>query len=110
MKWFLVLALSVAAFPQRIEPSRTVEDYPVHSATGDYRIGAEYHYRSFRAGNQSYYVKGHVVVEAALYGPKGARLDVTAGHFSLRLSGKRASLAQPPTTKRAKTSGVTIRP
>ena len=78
-------------------PKPKPQDYGVHVQVADVSIGAEFHYRSFLAAGRSLFVDKHLVVEVALYGPKGKRLDVSAGQFSLRVNGKkRALLPQAP--------------
>lgn len=96
MRPLLWLVLSATAFGQGIDTRLAPADYPAHAQAGDCTIAAQYHYRSFRAGNQSYYVKRYIVVETAVFGPKSRRMQVSSGQFTLRINGKKSIVSQAP--------------
>lgn len=97
MRPLLLLCLTGAAFAQGTTPRQKPEDYPVHAQTRSATLGAEFMVHSFSAGEQSYFVRGFLVVEVALYPPKGHMVDTHSGNFVLRINGHRQeSLPQPP--------------
>lgn len=82
----LALLLAGAAAGQGIEPRERVEDYPAHGQVSGIQVGAEFQYRGVPAGRDSLYLREGLVVEVALYGPKGRRYQISPGHFSLRIN------------------------
>lgn len=93
----LVILAPVLLSGEGTAPKPKPRDYGVHVQVAEVTIGAEFEYRSFSAAGRSFFVDKHLVVEVALYGPKGKRLNVSAGQFSLRVNGKnRALLPQAP--------------
>lgn len=55
-------------------------------------LGAEFMVHSCSEGEQTYIVKGFLVVEVALYPPKGRMVDVHSGNFVLRINGRKQEL------------------
>ncbi len=52
---------------------------------------------SFSGGEQTYIVKGFLVVEVALFPPKGENIDVHSGNFVVRMNGRKQEfLPQSP--------------
>jgi len=97
MRPLLLVLLTGAAFAQGTTPKEKPEDYPVHAQTRSATLGGEFMVHSFSAGEQSYFVKGFLVVEVALYPPKGRMVDTHSGNFILRINGhKQEVLPQPP--------------
>jgi hypothetical protein len=75
----------------------SAQDYPAHTNLGKLSIGAEYTVHSFSRGQEMYIAKDYLVVEVAVYPAAGESLPVNAGHFSLRVNGrKQAILPQAP--------------
>ena len=97
MRWILFAAAS-ACFAQSLGtvPKPKAEEYEVHSLAGQTGVGAEYMVHSFSAGEQTYLVDGYLVVEVALYPPKGMEVQVRAPEFTLRINGKRPLAAAVP--------------
>jgi hypothetical protein len=92
-----VLALAVAAAQSGTTARAKPSDYPVQVQAGDMTLAGEYMVRSVGSGDAMFIVPDHLVVEVAVYPPKGSTLEVSAGHFTLRINGnKRPLLAQPP--------------
>ena len=86
-------ALVLAYFPAslladglKVRPS--VTNYAVHEKTGKIDIGAELRYRAVPARGGTIFLRETLVVEVALFGPRGKRLEISTGHFSLRINGK----------------------
>jgi len=92
MRPVLLLCLAGAAFAQGTTPKEKPEDYPTHAQARSAALGAEFMVHSFSGGEQTYIAKGFLVVEVALYPPKGQTLDVHSGNFVLRMNGKRQEL------------------
>lgn len=78
------------------EPKTKAEDYDVHAQAKDIAIGAEFMIHSFSGKGQTYIVKDCLVVEVALYPPKGKNVDVSEGAFALRINGKKPLVPAPP--------------
>ena len=97
MRWILFAAAS-ACFAQSLGtvPKPKAEDYEVHSRAGQTGVGAEYMVHSFSAGEQMYLVNGYLVVEVALYPPKGMEVQVRSKAFTLRINRKRPLAAATP--------------
>jgi len=70
------------------DPKPRPEDYEAHAPARDAAIGAEFMIHSFSGQGVTYVAPDFLVVEVALYPPKGAELEVQAAAFSLRLNGK----------------------
>ena len=97
MRPLLWLCLVGAAFAQGTVPKERPDDYPVHAQARSASLGAEFMVHSFSGGEQTYIVKGFLVVEVALYPPKGQMVDSHSGNFVLRINGRKQELLpQPP--------------
>ena len=78
-------------------PKASAAEYPVQAESGSLAIGAEYMVHSFGSGEQMYLAENYLVVEVALFPPKGGSFTADAGKFALRVNGKRTLLyAQNP--------------
>jgi hypothetical protein len=72
-------------------------EYPAHATSGNLAIGAEYMVHSFGSGEQMYLAENYLVVEVALFPPKGEGITADAAKFTLRVNGKKTLLyAQNP--------------
>ena len=79
------------------EPKPKASEYAAHARAGAVEIGAEYLVHSFSGAGQMFAAGDYLVVEVALYPPRGETAQVSAGAFSLRINGSRkAALAQAP--------------
>jgi hypothetical protein len=92
MRTLILLAAAIAAYAQGSNPKKTAEEYPVHGPSGVNEIGAEYMVHSFGSGDQMFVVENFLVVEVALYPPKGEPVMVDTARFGLRVNGKRTVL------------------
>jgi hypothetical protein len=93
----IIAALAACAAAQGTPPRASADGYPAHGAVGELRIGAEYLVHSMPAAEGLVYVPAYLVVEVAVFGPPGARANLAASYFSLRLNGSRQPiLAQQP--------------
>ncbi len=91
------LACVIAAAQQGTEPRRNPQDYPVCAEAGGALLGVEYLVRSAGTGNEMFIIPEHLVIEVAVYPAKGQPVDISAGHFTLRVNGKKTVLfAQTP--------------
>lgn len=89
-------ALAACATAQHgTETRRNASDYPAHAETGGVSLGAECLGRSAGTGRGMTVIPEHVVIDAALYPAAGSTLEVSAGHFRLRVNGKQVLLPQP---------------
>ena len=88
--------LACAAFAQGTDPKPKAEDYPVQAEAKilgqPVAVGAEFMVHSFSKGEEAYVAPEFIVVEVALYPPKGAKLTVSPSQFSLRINGKKQAL------------------
>jgi hypothetical protein len=97
MRPLLLLGIAGAVFAQGTTPKPAPEDYPVHGQARSAVVGAEFMVHSFSAGEQTYIVKGYLVLEVALYPPKGQNVDVHSGNFVLHMNGRKQEfLPQSP--------------
>jgi hypothetical protein len=78
------------------EPKPKAEDYDVHAQSKDIAIGAEFMIHSFSGQGQTYIAKDFLVVEVALYPPKGQSVNVNEGAFALRINGKKQVVVPAP--------------
>src|ERR1035438_4009156 len=92
MRYWLLLLPAAAAFGQGTEPKPKAEDYEVHAGTRTAAIGAEYMVHSFSRGDKAFLAKDYLVVEVALFPPKGETIEVQNSDFSLRINGRKAML------------------
>jgi len=97
MRYLLVVCCTAAAFGQATETKARPEDYEAHAQARSAAIGAELTVHSFSRGEAAFIAKDYLVVEVAVYPPKGETLAVQIADFSLRLNGKKQVLQpQPP--------------
>ncbi len=93
MRTALLLSLAAAvALGQGTDPKPKADDYDVHAATSKGALGAEFMVHSFSGRGQTYVAKDYLVVEVALYPPKGQGIQVRPGEFSLRVNGRKTLL------------------
>jgi hypothetical protein len=92
MRFCWLLFCVGAAFGQGTEPKPKAEDYEVHATTRTAAIGAEYMVHSFSRGDKAFLAKNYLVVEVALFPPKGETIDVQNSSFSLRINGRKVVL------------------
>jgi len=74
-------------------PKAQPGDYPAHASLERLALGAEYLVHSFSGQNQTYIVRDYLVVEVALFPPKGQEFMVNAGHFALVVNGGKHPLS-----------------
>ena len=99
MRWILCLCFTGLVFAQGTEPKAKAEDYEVSAQAKDFRAGAEFMVHSFSGGGRTYIIENYLVVEVALYPPKGEKVNVNPGAFRLRIDGKKPILQpDPPAT------------
>ena len=97
MRYLVFLAVALAAQAQGTNPKASAAEYPVQAEAGNLGIGAEYMVHSFGSGEQMYLAEHYLVVEVALFPPKGEGVTADAAKFALRVNGKKALLyAQSP--------------
>jgi hypothetical protein len=97
MRYLVFLAFALAAHAQGTRPKASAAEYPVQAESGNLAIGAEYMVHSFGSGEQMYLAENYLVVEVALFPPKGESVTADAARFALRVNGKKTLLyAQSP--------------
>jgi hypothetical protein len=89
---FLVCA-SLALAQGGTDPKLKAVDYDVQAQSKGISIGAEFMIHSVSGQGQTYITKEFLVVEVALYPPKGQGVTVNEGAFALRINGKKPALA-----------------
>jgi hypothetical protein len=93
VRWILFVCAAHLSFAQSgTEPKATPADYPVHAEAGGAGVGAEFMVHSFSRGEESYIAVDYLVVDVALFPPKGQAIEVDTTKFTLRLNGKKAML------------------
>ncbi|HEY1337405.1 MAG TPA: hypothetical protein VGF59_07830 [Bryobacteraceae bacterium] len=91
----LSLMVSIAWAQSGTDPKPSPADYPVHTTVGNVGIGAEYMVRSISGSGEMYIAETFLVVEVALYPPKGGSIRPNIGKFSLSLNRKEKNLLKP---------------
>jgi hypothetical protein len=98
MRYAVPIFFAGLMFGQGTEPKHKPDDYEVHAQARSAAIGAEFMVHSFSRGEQSFLAKDYLVVEVAVFPPKGQTIAIENGNFSLRINGKKQMLTpQPPT-------------
>jgi hypothetical protein len=101
VRFLFVLAAAVVAangaHAQGTTPKPSAEEYPEHATAGLYKIGADYMVHSFSSGEQMFIAENYLVVEVALFPPKGDSVHVETTKFSLRVNGKKPLPPENPT-------------
>jgi hypothetical protein len=88
--------LSTSDASQGLPPRATPADYQIVGKAGQFTIAAEFDGHSVPLAESILTTNDFVVIEAAIFGPAGARLKLAPEDFSLRINGKKmASPAQP---------------
>lgn len=88
----LKLATEKLGLPPRAAPT----DYQAQGKAGEITIAAEFAGHSVPTPEGPLTDEEYVVVEAGLFGPPGAKLQLTEGDFSLRINGnKKAQPSEP---------------
>ncbi len=75
-----------------LPPRATPADYQVAAQAGTLTIAAEFKAHSVPTMEGPLSTEEYVVVELGLYGPPGARLQISAGDFTLRINGRKQTL------------------
>ncbi len=96
MRFWLLIGVAGVLFGQGTDTKPKPEDYEVHAQAKGAVIGAEFMVHSFSRGEASYLAPNYLVVEVALFPPKGSTLTVQNGNFSLRVNGKKELLFPQP--------------
>jgi len=78
-------------------------DYQAHAQAGTVTIAADYIGHFVPTAEKNLTTDDYVTVEAAAFGPAGARLTISPGDFSLRINGKKTPLSAEPSTVVART-------
>src|SRR5271157_5092610 len=89
MRYLSLLCGAGLLFGQGTETKPKVEDYEVHTQAQNFAIGAEFTVHSYSRGEASFLAKDYLVVEVAIFPPKGATFIVSIGDFNLRINGKK---------------------
>lgn len=92
MRFLPLLYAAGLLFAQGTETKRTAGEYEVHGQSKTGEIGAEYMVHSFSRGEQMFIAKDYLVVEVAIFPPKGTEYEVLHTDFSLRINGKQEVL------------------
>ncbi|MCU1236790.1 MAG: hypothetical protein JWP63_4757 [Candidatus Solibacter sp.] len=82
--------------PSGTTPKANASEYPVHAQAGLNDLGAEYMVHSFSSGEQMFIAENYLVVEVALFPPKGESVRADIGKFSLRVNGKKSLPPENP--------------
>jgi len=82
------IAFATAAGAQGTDPKAKADEYEVHASAKGIDIGAEYMVSSVSGQGGMFVVPDHLVVEVALFPPKGDTVVSGSGDFQLRVDGK----------------------
>jgi hypothetical protein len=81
-----------------IPPRASPTDYQAHAQAGLLTIAAEFTGHSVPTPDAILSTEDYVVLEVALFGPRGARAKLSYENFSLRINGKKTPLPAQPNT------------
>ncbi len=90
MRYLILFCAALAC--ASTDPKPKAEDYEVHERVGTIAVGAEYMVHSFSGEGKTFLAEEFLVVEVALFPPKGQSVTADTGEFALRVDGKRATL------------------
>jgi hypothetical protein len=96
VRTLLALCAATALLTAGTEPKASAADYPAHATAGKCAIGAEYLARLIPAPDGGFSSGDYIVVEVAVYPPKGVTLPMRASDFRLLFNGTRREI-QPQT-------------
>jgi hypothetical protein len=86
----------VAREAQGLPARAAAADYQAQAQAGQFTIAAEFTGHGIPNAQAPLNSEDYVAVEVALFGPADGRLTITATDFSLRVSGKKATLPSQP--------------
>jgi hypothetical protein len=89
-------AVHVLDTAEGLAPRMSPRDYITMGKAGDVVIGAEFDRHAVPARELTLNTEDFVVVEVGLYGPPGAKLNISLDDFSLRINGKKNVLHSQP--------------
>jgi len=78
-----------------LEARATPEDYQSHVKAGQFTLAGEFVGHSFPTADGVYDSEDYVAVEFAVFGPAGARKQISLSDFELRINGKKTLSPQP---------------
>jgi hypothetical protein len=77
---------------QGTTPKQTESEYPVRAPVGSLTLAAEYLVHAIPAPEGGYFTNDYLVVEVAFFGPRLARVKMSADQFTLRINGQKTPL------------------
>jgi hypothetical protein len=89
MRYLLLIGAAGLLFGQGTDPKKTAEDYEVHAQAKNAAVGAEFMVHGYSRGEQMFIAPDFLVVEVALYPPKGETFEIHNSDFTLRINGKK---------------------
>lgn len=100
--FFAIVTAACCLFAQEAKETQgmaaraTPADYQAQAKAGDVTIAAEFLGHSVPTSENILSAQDFVVVETALYGPAGAKLNLAVDDFSLRINGKKTPAPAEP--------------
>lgn len=92
----LAVLITGPLLSQGTEPRPTAEKYPSHAQLDGASIGAEYWVRTVPGKDTSHFAGDYLVIEVAFFPPKGQRLILRGGDFTLKVNGARHGMLPHP--------------
>jgi hypothetical protein len=96
MRYLLLFCCAGLLSAQGTDPKRTAEDYDSHAQAKDFAIGAEFTVHSFSRGQETFLANDFLVVEVAIFPPKGETFEIHDSDFTLRINGRQVLYDAPP--------------
>ena len=97
MKQAAILLLAAATLRgEGVTPKPAATDYPAHTAVSTLSIGAEYLVRSLPVQGRTFVLSDYLVVEVGIYSSGPDPVEVSSGHFTLRLNKKDVLAPETP--------------
>jgi hypothetical protein len=88
MRYLASIFLATLAWAQGTDPRAKADEYEAHTRVKEVELGAEYMVSSFSGQGKTFIAPDHLVVEVALFPPKGDTVAVASGDFTLRVDGR----------------------
>lgn len=88
----ILLLADVPALAQGLPPRPDPDNYSAQARLAEATIAADYLARTIPLPSRPRLVSNYLVIELAVYPDKGAKVPVSAQHFSLRINGRKTAL------------------
>lgn len=79
-----------------VEPASKPERYAAQTEAGEWRVAADYHFRSIPGARDGFMLRDVLVIEVAIYGDTGEEIDLSSSLFALQINKDRLLMPEAP--------------